>query len=279
MKKLILIGIGLACAGAFIGFDAVHAWVHKARSDVRAQLMSPEMELQAQISSAEELAERCAESVLHGKVALARLDSMIEERSRDLERRTKALERDEHVLRTRRTMLAEAQPVYLIGNERVSRRTLNRDALLRAKAYATDKEILGHLEQTLDELRAQRVQTAAEIEAASVEQVRLDEEIGALKAQLESLKARRAVAQTREESKYVFDRSAFDEAREKIAGIRATIAEQNKRLDFYGRRATGRKGLIPAEAEVAEENGVEAIDAVLDAERPTAEALPEYSVR
>lgn len=278
MKKLILIGIGLACAGAFIGFDAVHAWVDQTRSDVRSQLMSPEMELRAQISSAEELAEKCAESVIDGKVALARLDSMIEQRAQDLRRREKALQRDRHVLQTRRTMLEEDRSVYLIGTEQVSRKTLNRDALLRAKAYSTDQEIHGHLEQTLLELRAQRSRTAIEIDEAAVEQARLDEEIHSLKAQLESLTARRAVAQTREESKYVFDRSTFDEARDKIAGIRAKIAEQNKRLDFYGRRTSGAKGLIPAEIEVVEESGVDAIDAVLgeDAETPAAQ---EYSLQ
>ena len=96
MKKLILIVIGLACAGAFVGFDAVHALFDKTRHSVRAQLMSPEMELEAQISEAEELAEKCGESIINGKVALARLDTMIEERVRDIAHRERTLARGPH---------------------------------------------------------------------------------------------------------------------------------------------------------------------------------------
>ena len=263
MKKLILIVIGLGCAGAFIGFDAVHSMFDRTRHTVRAHLMSPEMELEAQISEARELAERCGESVINGKVALARLDSMIEERVRDVAYRDRALGRDRAVLERRQAMLQQDRRVYLISNERVSRRTLNRDALLRAKAFGTDREIYEHLKDTVEQLRLQRSRTASEIESALSEQARLDGEIDSLGAQLENLKARRAVAQTREESKYVFDRSAFDQARDKVATIRATIAEQNKRLDFYSRRASGAKGIIPAELGADEENGLDAIASVL----------------
>lgn len=263
MKKLILVGIGLGCAVAFVGFDAVGAFVDKTRSEVRSKLISPEVELTAQISEAEELAERCGDSVINGKIALTRLDSMIQERSRDLDRRSKVLDVDRTVLETRRTMLQEKRPVYLIRNEEYTWRTLNRDALLRARAYSTDQEIYRHLEDTVAELRAQRAQTAAEIEEATVEQRRLGAEITALNAELENLKARRAVAQTREEASYIFDRSTFDEARDKVTAIRATIAEQNKRLDFYGRRYSARKGLIPAGVDAPEESGAEAIAAVL----------------
>ena len=262
MKKLILVGIGLGCAVAFVGLDAVGAFVDKTRSDVRSKLISPEIELQAQISEACELSEKCGESVVNGRIALARLDSMMEGRGRDLARRTKALSVDRRVLETRRALLRDKRVVYLIGSEEVSWRTLNRDALLRARAYSTDQEIYTHLDDTLAELKAQRAQTAAEIEEATVEQGRLEVEITALNAELENLKARRAVAQTREEASYIFDRSTFDDARDKISEIRATIAEQNKRLDFYGRRHTS-KGLIPADVSAAEESGAEAITAVL----------------
>jgi chromosome segregation ATPase len=273
MKKLVLIGIGLACAAAFIGFDAVEAFFDSARSDVRSKLMSPEVELTAQISEATELSEKCGESVVNGRIALARLDAMIQERERELARREKALDHDRRVLETRRTMLQEERALYVVNREEVSRRTLNQDALLRAKAYATDREILEHLQATLVELKAQRLQTAGEIEEAVVEERRLDSEIESLHAELENLKARRAVAQTRAEAEYVFDRSSFDEAREKITSIRTTIAEQNKRLDFFGRNPS-RKGLIPAEA-APEEDGVDAITSVLgEAGLPARESVP-----
>jgi phage shock protein A len=274
MKKLILIGIGLAGAGAFIGFDAVQAFVDKTRHDVRATLMSPEMELQAAISSAEELAEKCSESVINGRIALARLDSMIEERGRELDRRERSLERDRRVLQVRQTLLDQNRQTYLISDEEVSRRTLNRDALLRAKAYTTDQHIFTQLQQTLLELKAQRQQTAAEIEDATVEQKRMHDEIDSLKAELENLKARHAVAQTREEARHIFDRSAFDQARDKVAEIRARVAEANKRLDYYGRLGGSGKGLIPADVDIEEEDGAAAIAAALA--RDDAQAKDEF---
>ena len=282
MKKLILIGFGLAGAAAFIGFDAVNAFVDKTRTDVRATLMSPEMELHAQLSSARELSERCAESIINGRVALARLEAMIEERGRELQRRGRALDRDRRVLKVRQTLLQENRGIYLIGTEEVSRRTLNRDALLRAKAFSTDRGIHDRLEQTLLELKTQRQHTASEVEQATVEQKRLLEDVETLKAELENLKARTAVAQSREEAKYIMDRSAFDRARDKVAEIRATIAERNKRLDFYGRLGSSGKGLIPADIDIVEEDGAEAIATVLaedesqddDEEAPLSLALP-----
>jgi chromosome segregation ATPase len=214
---------------------------------------------------------------VNGRMSLARLDATVQERERDLARREKALDHDRNVLEKRRTMLEDGRAVYLINTEEVSRRTLNQDALLRAKAYGTDREILDHLRTTLDELRAQRVQTAAEIEEAMIEEGRLGTEIDSLKAELENLKARRAVAQTRAEAAYVFDRSAFDKARERITSIRVTIAEQNKRLDYFGRNPS-RKGLIPADTAAPEEDGAEAITSVLGDGRVPAETPVEVAV-
>ena len=103
------------------------------------------------------------------------------------------------------------------------------------------------------------------------EQVRLDGEIDALTAQLENLKARRAVAQTREESKYVFDRSTFDQARDKIADDSGDDrgAEQAARLLSAAGRAT--KGLIPADIEPAQEDdALSAIESALGEPEPAA---------
>ncbi len=266
MKKFFLIGLGLAGAAAFIGFDAVHAFVDQTRSSVRSSLMTPEMDLQAKLSEAHALSEKCGESVMTGRVSLSRLDSMIRERERELARRQACLGRDRQVLEARSELLKRNQPAYLIHNEEVSYKTLNRDALLRAKAYATDTEIVEHVERSVEELRAQRAQTALDIEEAVSEQARLDTEVTSLRAELEGLKARRAVAQTREEAAYIFDRSVFDEAREKVAELRASIAEQNKRLDFYARGPREAKGLIPADVELTEESGVQAIQVVLKAQ-------------
>lgn len=258
MKRLILIAIGIVAAGTFIGRDAVHAFFDTARSTVRAQLMTPEMELQSKLAEAQRLGERCGASIIEGKVALTRLDTMIGEREQESARRQLQLERDRKVLEDRRALLKENRPVYLVRDRQVGHDLLNRDALLRAKAFAADREVCGHLDATLEELKVQRQQTAAEIEEATVEETRLQSEVATLKAELENLRARRAVAQTRESLS--FDRSAFDQAREKIAEIRATIAEQNKRLDFYGRRPAVGKGLLPDEGEMQEESAVETID-------------------
>jgi len=265
MKRIFFLALGLVAAAAFIGFDAVHAFVDKTRHSVRASLMTPEMDLQAKISEAQELSEKCAESVITGRISLARLDSMIADREKELSRRRATLERDRAVLETRRSMLQQNRTVYTIHNDEVSHRTLNRDALLRAKSFATDRDVLEHVEQALEDLKGQRAQTAADIEEATAEQARLDVEVTTLGAELESLKARCAVARTREEAAYVFDRSTFDRARDKVAEIRATIAEQNKRLDFYGRRGGEAKGLIPSDMDVKEESGADAISLVLEA--------------
>ena len=75
----------------------------------------------------------------------------------------------------------------------------------------------------------------------------------------------------------MFDRSAFDKAREKITSIRVTIAEQNKRLDYFGRNPS-RKGLIPAETTAPEEDGAEAITSVLGDARVPVDATVEVAV-
>jgi chromosome segregation ATPase len=263
MKKLLLILAGLGASGAFIGTDAVHAFVDKTRAQVRSTLMSPEMELQTKLADAQRLGKKCADSVVDGRVSLARLDAMIRDRETELTRREAALERDRLLLAQRKAMLEENRPVYRIRDEEVTRQALNRDALLRARAFASDRDVVGQIGTTVAELKAQRAQTAAEIEEAAFEQGRLETEVLALRAELENLKARKAVARTREEAAYVFDRSAFDEARDKIAEIRASIAEQQKRLDFYGRTAPRERGLIPAEGEAADENGLDAINGLL----------------
>ena len=79
MKKLILIGIGLAAAAAFIGFDAVEAFVDKTRTSVRSTLMSPEMELNGQLAEAKALAIRCSESIEKGGLSLEQSIALYEE--------------------------------------------------------------------------------------------------------------------------------------------------------------------------------------------------------
>lgn len=263
MKKLFLIAIGVTAAVAFIGFDSVSAFMDQTRDSIREKLSSPEMDLECKLNEAKSLADRCADSVIKGRVHLARLDALVQERDRQLVARTARLDRDRQVLERRQALLQNPSAEYRIGNEIVSHRTLNRDALLRARGFKTDRAVLQHLEDTVVDLRAQSTQTAAEIELAEVEQVRLREEIVSLRAELENLKARRAVAQTRQEAGYIFDRSTFDNAREKVAELRATIAEQNKRLDFYGRSAAAGRGLIPADLDVEEEDGLALIETVL----------------
>ena len=229
------------------------------------------MELAGQLSEAKSLASRCAESIEKGGMAMARLDALIAERERDISRRNRQLVHDRHILELRKEMLGQRRAVYQIGHERVSSRTLNRDAILRAKAYATDKDVHEQLRETLSQLKQQRNQTALEIEEATSEQRRLEIEVTSLKAELENLRARKAVAQTRKEAGYVFDRSAFDKARDKISEIRANIAVQNKQIDFYGRLGRSHKGLIPSDIAPPAEDGAEAIAAVLGSD----EALDE----
>ena len=267
MKKLILVGIGLAGAAAFIGFDAVEAFVDHTRSHVRSQLMSPEMELQKQLAEAKRLSHSCVESIQQGELSLAKLDTLIEERERDLAYRHRQLAFQRSVLEQRKGLLESGLQRIEIRGALYNRGEVNRDAVLRAKTYASNRDICQQLEDTLMALKAQRDQTSHEIKEARTEQKRLKNDVAVLKAELENLQARKAVAQTRTEAEYVFDRSTFDQARDKIAEIRATIAVQNRQLDLYGRNGRVSGGLIPAEdsfeAEAQTEDGARAIASVL----------------
>ncbi|MHC4959088.1 MAG: hypothetical protein ACYTGN_12010 [Planctomycetota bacterium] len=271
MKKLILVGIGLAGAAAFIGFDAVEAFVDHTRSHVRSHLMSPEMELQKQLAEAKRLSHSCVESIQQGEMSLAKLDTLIEERERDLAYRNRQLAFQRTVLEARKGLLDSGLQRIEIRGELYNRGEVNRDAVLRAKTYSSNRDICQQLEETLMALKMQRDQTSHEIKEAATEQKRLENDVAVLKAELENLQARKAVAQTRSEAEYVFDRSTFDQARDKIAEIRATIAVQNRQLDLYGRSGRVSGGLIPAEdsfeAEVQDEDGAHAIASVLKDEQ------------
>jgi len=271
MKKLILIGVGLAGAAAFIGFDAVEAFVDDTRSSVRSHLMSPEVELQRQLADAKRLSERCVDSIQNGEMALARLGALIDERERDLAYRQRQLAVQRTVLEKRQAMLERPAHRYEISGRVYARVDVNRDAVLRAKTYSSNREICGQLEGTLTALKAQRGQTSQEINDAHLEQKRLEHDVKMLRAELENLQARKAVAQTRRDAEYIFDRSTFDKARDKIADIRASIAVQNKQLDMYGRfgRTKSGGGLIPDEGGLGsptEEDGAAAIATALAGE-------------
>ena len=271
MKKLILIGVGLAGAAAFIGFDAVEAFVDDTRSSVRSHLMSPEVELQRQLADAKRLSERCVDSIQNGEMALARLGALIDERECDLAYRQRQLAVQRTVLEKRQAMLERPAHRYEISGRVYSRVDVNRDAVLRAKTYSSNREICNQLETTLTVLKSQRGQTSQEINDAHLEQKRLEHDVKMLRAELENLQARKAVAQTRRDAEYIFDRSTFDKARDKIADIRASIAVQNKQLDMYGRfgRTKGGGGLIPDEGGLgspAEEDGAVAIATALAGE-------------
>ena len=286
MKKLILIGVGLAGAAAFIGFDAVEAFVDDTRSSVRSHLMSPEVELQRQLADAKRLSERCVDSIQNGELALARLGTLIDERERDLAYRQRQLAVQRTVLEKRQVMLERPAHRYEISGRVYSRVDVNRDAVLRAQTYSSNREICDQLETTLTALKAQSGQTGREINDARLEQKRLEHDVKMLRAELENLRARKAVAQTRRDAEYIFDRSTFDRARDKIADIRANIAVQNKQLDMYGRfgRIRG-AGLIPDEgglASPAEEDGAVAIATALageDADALEADEPAEAHVR
>ena len=267
MKKLILIGVGLAGAAAFIGFDAVEAFVDDTRTSVRSHLMSPAVELQRQLADAKRLSGRCVDSIQKGEMALARLGALIDERERDLAYRQRQLAIQRTVLEKRQAMLELPSHRFEIGGRAYGRVDVNRDAVLRAKTYSSNREICDQLETTLTVLKAQRGQTGREINDARLEQRRLEHDVKMLRAELENLQARKAVAQTRRDAEYTFDRSTFDKARDKIADIRASIAVQNKQLDMYGRYGRIRGGgLIPDEGGVGspeEEDGAVAIATAL----------------
>jgi predicted nucleic acid-binding Zn-ribbon protein len=226
MKKILFLALVAGAFVAFVGLDAVKGAVHHARSVVREHLTN-DVPLRTQLAEAQALVDAYAESVIRGEVAAENLEEMIG-----------GVEREVRVLETRVTRERDALVLLQRDLEVVATSTspaaADREALAAARRFRAHGEMLERRQKDLERLRQEHANTLAAIQGAKTEQVRLTEEIRVLAAEIESLEARTAAAQTRESvGDAQVSSSGFAAAEERIAGIRSAVRERDKLLEYY----------------------------------------------
>jgi len=131
-----------------------------------------------------------------------------------------------------------------------------------AKRYAN----ASGLKEDLERLQAEYQTTLASLEEARTEQGRLAQEVHVLAAEIESLEARTAAARTREAvGNAIVSSSGYAEAQQKLKGIRSSIRERNKLLQYYQyeRRPVAGDAVFDVQIETFAADPRTAIDEVL----------------
>jgi predicted nucleic acid-binding Zn-ribbon protein len=245
MKKLFLTLFVIAGVVTFVGFDVVGSTVRAARESVRATLVSS-VPLTTQLAEAQAQVDAYAESVIRGEVAAERLRETIAQTERDVLARRAFVERERGTLAALKTSLEArgslATPAVLRADTasftaNASPADAEREAVLRARRFQSATAILDRRARDLEALRADHDRTLAAVGEAKAAQARLSEEVTVLRAEIEALEARAAVAQTRATADGIVDRSGFGSAQARLQAIRAQVREQNKRLEYYALRA------------------------------------------
>ena len=226
MKKLILIGLVAAGLVAFVGVDVVRGALGRARTEIRETLTS-DVPLRTQLAEAQTQIDAYAESVIRGEVAAENLAEMI----RDVEREVRGL--DAGVERERLALVAMRRGLEVVPT---STATTNeeREALRRTRMFRAKAELLDRRRGDLDRLNQEYATTLASLEEARSEQARLSQEVHVLAAEIESLEARTAAAQTREAvGDAIISSSGYAEAQKRLKSVRSAIRERNKLLEYY----------------------------------------------
>lgn len=269
MRKVFLFLVIAAGAAAFVGFDVVGAGVRAARESVRSTLTSA-VPLKTQLAEAQAQVDAYAENVIRGEVAADRLRETIAVTERDVVARRGGVERERGTLSALKDALVHrttVTPAVLRTTDgyagTVSGTTdLEREGMMRARRFQTAAAILERRERDLEALRGDYDRTVAAVADAKAAQSRLTEEVTVLRAEIQALEAREAVAQTRRAAGAAVDSSGYGEAESRLAAIRDRVREQNKRLEYYSLRADASR-----EAETGESlvpgNAIEAIEAAL----------------
>jgi len=237
VKKLVLIAIVAAGLVAWVGTDVVTSSVGSVRASVRSALTA-EVPLSNQLAEAQAQVDSYAESIIRGEVAAENLLDMIT----GVEREVRALSvRSEH----ERTALAalreglsarglnlrgEIVPTALTPENNADQRA----ALNRVHTFQATNELLGRRSSDLKRLKSEYAATQNSLSKARSEQVRLGEDVRVLIAEVESLRARKAAARTRNAvGDSTISGSGFAEAKDRIQRIRSAVREQNKLLQYY----------------------------------------------
>ena len=269
MRKIFWFLVIAAGAAAFVGFDVVGAGVRAARESVRSSITSA-VPLKTQLAEAQAQVDAYAENVIRGEVAAERLRETIAVTERDVVVRRGAVERERTTLASLKQAL-EGQGTATMAVLRTSDRAfpaapastdLEREGLSRARRFQAASAILERRERDLEALRADHERTVAAVSDARAAQARLTEEVTVLRAEIQALEAREAVAQTRRAAGAAVDASGYGEAESRLQAIRDRVREQNKRLEYYALRADASR-----EAETGESltpgGALEAIEAAL----------------
>ena len=244
MKKLILFGALTAGLVSFIGSDVVSQGLRQARAKVRAAI-TEKAPLETRLAEARVRIDRYAEQIIQGEVAAGSLADRIA----DAEREIRALgTRTEHE-RAALVAMRDAghfAPSAASGNgdlvvatrlRPVDDRQLAADhaqAVRMAERYRNHSALLERRQSDLVRMREQFAQTVQALDAARAERMRLSEDARMLASEIESLKARKLAARTREAvCDAGLDDSGFASADKALEDIRKELRKQDKLLDYY----------------------------------------------
>lgn len=260
MKKLILIGLVAAGLVAFVGVDVVRGALGRARNEIRETLTS-DVPLRTQLAEAQTQIDAYAESVIRGEVAAENLAEMI----RDVQREVKGLETG--VERERVALVAMKRGLEVVPTS-TAQTDEEREALRRTRLFRAKAELLDRRRKDLERLNLEYESTLASLQEARNEQARLAQEVHVLAAEIESLEARTAAARTREAvGDAIVSSSGYAEAQQKLKGIRSSIRERNKLLEYYEyqRRPVNGEMAIDVRVDTYAEDPRTAIDEALAA--------------
>lgn len=267
MKKMAVIALVAIGLVAFIGTDVIKSSVGSVRASVRRALTS-KVPLQNQLAEAQAQVDAYAENIIRGEVAAENLHDMIGGVQREVRGLDVRVDHERAALAQLRAGLsaqdAPVRPAALHAPGEVGEH--RRDVLRRVQAYKAANELLARRRSDLERLQHEYQATQDALQKGRAEQARLGEEIHVLAAELQSLDARKAAARTRHAvGDATISGSGYAKAKERIAGIRSKLREQDKLLRYYEYERVARVDAPdPATADTpADTDPVAAIDEAL----------------
>lgn len=240
MKKLLYLGLAVGAVVAFVGTDVIGSAMHGARDSIRTAL-TKDVPLETRLAEAKAKIDAYAENIIDGEVAAANMKDMILDTEREVRMLTVRSTHERKMLVAMRDHLGGnadgVQAVVPTSIDGVRTDGISRDALIHVRAFKTTSEMLNRRTSDLSRLKDQYQSTLSALEQARTERVRLSEETRVLEAEIESMNARKAAAQTRQAvGDHSISSSGYAEAEKSLKQIRSEIRKQNKLLKYYETR-------------------------------------------
>lgn len=244
MKKLILFGALTAGLVSFIGSDVVSQGIQQARAKVRAAI-TEQAPLETRLAEARTRIDKYAEQIIQGEVAAASLADRIQDAEREVRALTTRTEHERAALVAMRDAgsfgsgigAGEGEAVVATRLRPVGERQLaaeHAEAVRMAERYRNHSALLERREGDLVRMKEQLAQTVQALETARSERMRLSEDARMLASEIESLKARKLAARTREAvCDHGLNQSGFAAADKALEDIRNELRKQDKLLDYY----------------------------------------------